>query len=162
MNLFSTPHSLFFFSFIFLFFVLTPFFPSKFFWVVTSSHWTHSTSLLLQSMFLMIYIYIYIKFIYLLPFCFQLIFIVFNIFCVTAYFSYHSHFTATYVYMHVTSWIISILWTFGLIVILIWYFHNLFPLSYNTWMQLSYLFFVSNYISCNLLNFFFVYVTLNL
>ena len=80
-----------------LFFVLTPFFPSKFFWVVTSSHWTHSTSLLLQSMFLMIYIYIYIKFIYLLPFCFQLIFVVFNIFCVTAYFSYHSHFTGTYV-----------------------------------------------------------------
>ena len=138
MNLFSTPHSLFFFSFIFLsflfwplcfhlsslfhfplFFVLTPLFPSKFLWVVTSSHWTHSTSLLLQSMFLMIYIYIYIKFIYLLPFCFQLIFVVFNIFCVTAYFSYHSHFTATYVYMHVTSWIISILWMFGLIVILI-------------------------------------------
>ena len=43
-----------------LFFVLTPLFPSNFLWVVTSSHWTHSTSFLLQSKFLIIYIYIYI------------------------------------------------------------------------------------------------------
>lgn len=62
-----------------LFFVLIPLFPSNFLWVVTSSHWTHSNSLLLQSMFLMIYI----LFIYLLTFCFQLIFTLFNDFFVS-------------------------------------------------------------------------------